>query len=143
MYRTVIKERYLATEIRSVFAYLTYTDLEKDLMLISGNLIGSFMKNKSILMMRLKERESLLKDKDFRLDQDPVLNQIMPIFTLYGEKGMIKGSSQRAALLFMASIKGLFYVSFLDDKEEDEIKELVNDFVATFCNGLVNRRKTD
>jgi len=139
LYTTVIKERYLATDIKSIFNDLTYKDLEKDLNLISGNLIERYIENKSILMMRLKERESLLKDKDFRLDKDPVLNQIMPIFKLYGEKGIIDGSGENEALLFMASIKGLFYVSLLDDKSEEEIKELIGDFVTTLCNGLISK----
>ena len=139
LYKTVVKERYIATDINSVFNNLTYKDLEKDLKIISNALIGFFIKNKNILMMRLKEQKNFLNDRDFRLDRDPVLNQIMPIFKLYGEKGMINGTSERAALLFMGSIKGLFYVSLLDDKEEQEIKELINDFVMTICNGLIRK----
>jgi AcrR family transcriptional regulator len=139
LYKSVVKERYIKTEINSVFANLTYNDLENDLKTISNNLIGSFIKNKSILMMRLKEQKNFLEDKDFKLDNDPVLNQMMPIFKLYGEKGLIQGSCERAALLFMGSIKGLFYVCLLDDKEEEEIKELIDDFVVTICKGLLRR----
>lgn len=139
LYNAVVKDRYTKTEINSVFAALTYNDLEKDLKTISTELIGSFLKNKSILMMRLKEQKNFIEDRDFKLGNDPVLNQMMPIFKLYGEKGMLQGSCERAALLFMASIKGLFYVCLLDDKEEAEIKELIDDFVMTICKGFLRR----
>lgn len=137
LYKTIVKERYTGSNINSVFSNLTYSDLEKDLTIISTELIANFIKNKNILRMRLKEQNNFSKDKDFKLEHDPVLNQILPIFKLYEEKGILNGSSEKAALLFMGSIKGLFYVSLLDDKEETEIKELIHDFVITICNGLL------
>ena len=139
LYTTVIKERYLAPEINSIFVDLTYNDLEKDLAVIASGLVRRLIDNKNILLMRLKERESFKKDRDFRLEQDPVLGQIVPIFKLYGEKGIINGTGESEVLLFMASIKGLFYVSVLDEKEDDEIRELTKEFVETFCKGLIKR----
>jgi AcrR family transcriptional regulator len=137
LYKTVVKERYTSSEINSVFSNLTYNDLEKDLTTISNELVVSFIKNKNILLMRLKEQKNFSKDRDFKLERDPVLNQIIPIFKVYKEKGLLNGSSEKAAFLFMGSIKGLFYVCLLDDKEETEIKELIRDFVITICNGLL------
>lgn len=139
LYTTVIKERYMSTEIKSIFADLTFNDLEKDLVVISNGLVKRLTDNKNILLMRLKERESLHKDSAFKLERDPVLSQIVPVFKLYGEKGIINGSGESDALLFMASLKGLFYVSVLDDKNDEEIRKLTNDFVIKFCNGVIKR----
>lgn len=137
LYKTVVKERYLAIEIESVFSELTYDDLEKDLKIISAKLIVNFMDNKNILMMRLKEKQSFQNDDNFRIEQDPVLKQITPVFKSYGKKGVINGSSEGAALLFIVTIKGLFYVFLLNDISEEEIKVTINAFVNTICNGMI------
>ena len=137
LYKTVVKERYLAIEIESVISELTYVDLEKDLIIISAKLIGNFVDNKKILMMRLKEKQSFQHDESFSIETDPLLKQITPVFEFYGTKGVIKGPSERAALLFMAAFKGLCHLCLLEDKREGDITDIVNDFVAIFCHGIM------
>jgi AcrR family transcriptional regulator len=139
LYKTVVKERYLAVEIQSVFSELTYQDLEKDLKRISIKLIENFMDNKNILMMRLKEKENFQNDESFRIEQDPLVEQITPVFKSYEKKGLINGSGESVALLFMSAVKGLFYIFLLDDKSEEEIKVKISDFVSTMCNGIICR----
>ncbi|MFT5873618.1 MAG: hypothetical protein ACI8WT_002565 [Clostridium sp.] len=137
IYKTVAKERYRKVEIKSVFSELTYADLEKDLMRISVKLIENFMNNKYLLMMRLKEKKTFQNDESFRIEKDPLKNQIKPFFESYREKGVINGTSESKALLFIAGVKGLFYVCLLDDKSEEEIKGIISAFVSTFCHGVI------
>jgi AcrR family transcriptional regulator len=137
LYKTVAKEIYRTVEIKSVFSELTYDDLQKDLVRISVKLIENFMNNKYILMMRLKEKQSFHDDDSFRIENDPLKAQIKPIFESYREKGMINGTSESVALLFIAGVKGLFYICILDDKNENEIKGIINAFISTFCHGVI------
>jgi AcrR family transcriptional regulator len=139
LYKTVVKERFLAVEIESVLSELSYDDLERDLKIISLKLIDNFLNNKYILMMRLKEKKSFQNDDRFKLEQDPILKQILPVFRKYDEKGLIESSGDSGALLFIAAIKGLFHVCLLDGKGESEIQEMIGSYVTTFCHGMVKR----
>ena len=136
LYKSVVKERYLALEIESVISTLTYDDLEKDIMKISLALFDHFVNNKTILMMRLKEKQSFQNDKSFTMEKDPLLMQIKPVFETYGKKGSINGSSERAALLFMAAFKGLCHICILENMKEDDFKVLIRDYVRTICQGM-------
>ncbi len=141
LYKTVVKERFLAVEIKSVLSELSYDDPEEDLKRISLKLIDNFLNNKYILMMRLKEKKSFSKDKNFKLENDPILKQILPVFRAYEEKGMMSGSADDTALLFIAALKGLFHVSLLDGKGEKEIQDLIGRYVTTFCYGTIRERR--
>lgn len=136
LYKTVVKERYLATEIESIFSKLTFEDIESDLLLIADKLLMSFFENKNILMMRLKEKENFSKDADFKLKQDPVFMQIKPVFETYKEKELIHLEDNETVELFMATLKGLFYVCLLEDKDEDAVRKIVIQYVRVFCNGI-------
>lgn len=135
LYKTVVKERYDAAEIIEVLSEVTYEDLEKDLLLIAGKLIERYWLNKNILMMRMKEKESFHNDKSFKMEQDPILAQILPVFESYESKGKLRGSSKETALTFLASMKGLLYVSLLDEKNEAEVKIMIESFVVGICYG--------
>ncbi len=137
LYKTVVKERYLAIEIKSILAELTYDDLEQDLNKVAEVLIGNFMDNKMILMMRLKEKQSFQDDEVFSLEKDPILTQLLPVFETYEKKGVINGQSEKVALLFMATFKGLCHICLLENKSLEAIKALIQDYVGTFCHGVI------
>lgn len=135
LYRTIVKETYLQNEVESVFDQLTYENLEKDLLTIADHLLDSFLGNRNVLLMRFKEKESFQDDDNFKLDHDPIVKQIKPVFKAYQEKDLIRDNDLKTAKLFVASVKGLFYLCTLEDKEMDEVKELIRFHVVTFCNG--------
>ena len=137
IYKTVVKESYLAIEIESVLSELRYNDLEKDLKIISRKLIDYFIKNRNFLMMKLKEKQSFQNDERFSIEKDPLLRQITPVFEAYGNKGVIKGSSKRNALFFLSSIKGLCHLCLLENKGEEDIKVLIEDFAGIFRRGII------
>lgn len=135
LYRTIVKETYLQNEVESVFDQLTYDDLERDLLIITDHLLASFLGNKNVLLMRFKEKESFQDDDNFKLDKDPIVKQIKPVFNKYEEQNLIKDDAYKTAKLFIASVKGLFYLCALEDKEMDEVMELIRFHVVTFCSG--------
>jgi hypothetical protein len=49
---------------------------------------------------------------------------------------LIKGEADSTLLLFIAAIKGLFYVCLQDDKSKAEVEALVKDYVGVFCHGI-------
>ena len=137
LYKSVVKERFMTAEIESVFSELTYDDLEQDLKKITARLIENYISNRNILMMRLKEKQSFQDDKSFKLEQDPMLIKILPVFESYEKKGTIKGSGKRAALFFIAAVKGLFYVSLMDDRDAEDVSEMTDFYISTFCHGII------
>ena len=137
LYKTVVKGRYLAVEIESVLSDLSYGDLEKDLQRISAKLIDNYLNNKYILMMRLKEKKRFQNDERFKLAKDPILRQIKPVFEAYSRQGIFYESSESVALLFIATLKGLFNVCLLDGKKQKDVQDLISQYVYTFCHGVI------
>ena len=139
LYKTVVKEKFLSIMFESVLSELNYDDLEGDLTKIAKKLIGNYEANKNILMMRLKEKQSFQDDDTFKLEEDPVFKQVLPVFKLYEKKGEIKGDSKDTATLFLAGIKGLLYVSLIEDRSKKATKVLVNNYVKTICYGILKQ----
>ena len=136
LYKTVVKERYLAIEIDSVISNLKLENLEEDLLTIADSLIRNFMGNRKILMMRLKEKESFTEDDTFNMDKDPLLSQIIPVLISYEVKGLLNMEGEKAARVFMAAFKGICHLCLLENKREEDIKELISAYVKTFCHGV-------
>ncbi len=141
LYHTVVKERFLETDFESMTNEVAFEDLETDLGKISEKIIQYFFMNKNILLMRLKERDNFMDDPRFKLEHDPMFEHIIPFFEKYNENGVISKLGQDAAMLFIASLKGILYVSFIEDKSTEFINRLVGDFVETFCNGIKAEKK--
>ncbi len=137
LYRTVVTERFMSFEIESTFSELTYNDLEADLKVITDHQIKNFLDNKHILMMRLKERESFLEDDNFKLEHDPMFKQILPFFKVYEEKGLVNRPGENVALSFIATLKGILYVSLIEDKTSQYIESFVSDYINIFCCGVL------
>lgn len=135
LYKTVVKENYMATEIVSKFTELTYSDLEKDLILNTDHLLNQYYKNQNILMMRIKEKNTFNEDDSFAIENDPVLVQITPIFFVYEKSGLLKNDAKLTALLYIAILKGLFYVNLVNEFDSKEMNKLVGEFVKSFCYG--------
>lgn len=136
LYKTIVKERYLAMDHEEAFNGLAYNDLESDLQKITKEMIKNFLENRDILMMRLKERESFHNDDAFKIQNDPMYKRIVPLFEIYEQKELLNGQAGNVALIFMSSIKGLFHLCVLDNKDEKEVGEIIESFVNTMCNGL-------
>lgn len=139
LYKTVVKERFLESDFESMISDVTYDNLEKDLKNISEKMIELFLNNKKILLMRLKERQNFMNDPRFTLEHDPIYESLKPVLNTYSEKNKIKMLGDDAAMLFVASLKGILYVSIIEDKSETFINNLVNGFITTFCNGMISR----
>lgn len=138
LYKTVVKERFLELDVKSAITNLTYDDLESDLKKIAMKMIDIFMKNRNILMMRLKEKQSFLDDSNFNLDNDPMFLTIIPVFNIYEEKSMISGNGKENALIFIAAFKGICYVSVMEDKSIEYVTRLINNLIHVFCNGIIS-----
>lgn len=139
LYKTLIQERFLAIELETVFFDLTYIDLRKDLQTIAHGLMVNYRSNRNIMMMRIKERQSLMSETVFSMDKDPLVKLMIPVFEIYGERGLVTGTSRNNALLFATTMKGLFYVSLLDGKNEEAIKGLIDAYITTICEGFLSR----
>ncbi len=137
LYNSVVKEKYLKINIESVFDSLSYNNLENDLKIIASAILKNFFENKTILAMRLKEKESFHHDKAFMLEDDPIYLQVKPIFKKYTDKKYLKMSSENTAKLFIAAIKGMCHIYLLENKINEELSATVYDFVSVFCNGIL------
>ena len=137
LYKTVVKERFLDAEVDSVFSELTFDDLEQDLKRISGKLFENFLANMNVMMMRLKEKQSFQNDDVFRLEKDPILKSIIPVFQSYAEKGLVCESAGSGAMLFIAAIKGLFLVCLMENRTNEDIRDRISLYISTFCYGVV------
>jgi AcrR family transcriptional regulator len=140
LYKNIVREKYLVTEIKSVFSTLSYTDIENDLQIIADKIITTYIENKNILKMRLKEKQSFHDDEDFKIERDPLLIQILPIFTMYYNKEEINIEGNRAAILFITTLKGLCHISLLEDKKTEDIRKIVTEYVTIFCLGITNKK---
>jgi len=138
LYKAVVKERYLAIEIKSCFPELSYDSLEHDLKIISDRILTNYIDNKTILKIRLKEKQSFHEDETFKIENDPILIQITPIFMTYYKKGDLRISGEKAALLFISTLKGLCHICLLENRKQDDIHELIDEYVTTFCIGMKN-----
>ena len=138
LYKTVVKENYLATEIVSKFPELTYKDLEKDLTIITEHLLNQYYKNRYILMMRLKEKNTFNEDESFTIENDPILIQITPMFFVYEKSGYLKSDAKSTALLYVTTLKGIFYVNIINEFSDKNMSKLIEQFVKTFCYGQLN-----
>jgi len=139
LYRTIVSEKFMVMEVTSVYESLIYDDLKKDLRIIAEKLIENFVQNKYILMMQMKEKKSFQDVDAFKIEQDPFVVQITPVFKTYEEKGMLRATASEVALMFIASIKGLFFICIHDDKSLEEVKDLIMNHVEIFCNGVLSR----
>lgn len=136
LYKSIIVENYLATEITSIFSKLYFNDFEKDLILISNKIIDSFIKNKEIIKMRLKEKNSFHNDEIFKVENDSVFIQLIPIFNIYYEKKAIRLTSERAARQFVTILKGICLISLIEDRDAGYVYSIVEEFVKIFCTGV-------
>jgi len=139
LYKTLIQERFLAIELQTMFFDLSYNDLRKDLHIIADGLMVNYRSNRNIMMMRIKERQSLMAETVFSMDKDPLVILMIPVFEIYGERGLVTGTSKENALLFATNMKGLFYVSLLDGKDEEVIRQLIDTYITTVCDGFLSR----
>lgn len=137
LYNTVVKEKYLEINIKEKLDSLTYENLEIDLKIIATAILNNYFENKSILAMRLKEKESFHHDETFLIENDPIYEQIKPVFEIYKEKKYLKFSGENAAKLFIVSIKGMCHIYLLENKINEELTATVYDFVSVFCNGIL------
>ena len=140
LYKTVVKERFLKLDFESIISDVTYDDLENDLKKISAAMIELFISNKNILLMRLKEKQNFINDPKFTLEHDPMFEQLKPFFKIYEKTGAIDRSGESAALLFVSCVKGLHYVSFIEEKSDEFINSIVSDFVTTICSGMISNK---
>lgn len=136
LYNNIVKERYLTIEIESIFSELSYDKLEQDLKRISVKLIENFVENRKLLLMRLKEKQNFHNDEVFSIENDPLLKQITPVFISYAKNGLINQPGENAARLFIVAFKGICHICLLEDKSEEYITLLINNYVSTICNGM-------
>lgn len=139
LYKTVVKEKYLSTMVESLLSELSYDNLEDDLIMISKKILKNYEANKNVLMMRLKEKQSFQDDDTFKLEHDPILKQIIPVFKLYEKREELNSNSESSALLFLAGIKGILYVSLMENRSKKATKDLVFDYVKVSCHGLIKK----
>ncbi|MDC7250575.1 MAG: TetR/AcrR family transcriptional regulator [Sphaerochaetaceae bacterium] len=139
LYKSIVKERYLSIEIKSGILNLSYNNLEKDLMKISEKIIENFNKNKSILLMRLREKQSFHEDSDFKIEKDPLLRELIPFFQVYEEKKIINIEAEKTAKFFILNLKGIFHLAILENSCEETINSIINENINIFCNGILNK----
>ncbi|MGD1823015.1 MAG: TetR/AcrR family transcriptional regulator [Pleomorphochaeta sp.] len=136
LYKTVVKEKYFSIKIDDKLEELTYTNLELDLKFISTIIINSYIENKQILAMRLKEKESFHNDKLYSIEFDPILKQVTPIFIKYSKTVNFKLDAEYTAKLFIITLKGICHICLLDNMSTERLTTLIYDYVNTFCHGI-------
>jgi len=136
LYHSIIIENYLSTEITSIFSKLSFNDFEKDLIVISDKIIDSFFKNKEIIQMRLKEKNSFHNDEIFKVENDSVFIQLVPIFNIYYEKKAIRLTGEKAATQFITMLKGICIISLIEQRDLDYFYAIAKEFVIIFCSGV-------
>lgn len=136
LYKTVVKEKYLAVDQDRVFVGLNYNDLEGDLQKITYEMSKIFLENRSLLLMLLKEKDSFHSDDTFEIERDPVYKRIVPFFEIYEQKGLLSGQADHIALLFMSSLKGMYHLCVLENKKDKNVVEIIKSYVSVMCNGI-------
>lgn len=137
LYNTVVKEKYLKININGKLDSLSYENLENDLKIIATIILNNYFKNKSILSMRIKEKDNFQHDQVFKTETDPIFLQVKPVFEKYQNNKYIKLSSENAAKLFIVGIKGMCHIYLLENKINEELTATVYDYVSIFCNGIL------
>jgi len=137
LYNSVVKEKYLKVNIEDVFEALSYNNLENDLKIISAAILKNFFKNKAILAMRLKEKDSIQHNEMYMLENDPIYQQVKPVFQKYSDNKYLKMSTENSIKLFIVAIKGMCHIYLLENKLNEELSSTVFDFVSIFCNGIL------
>lgn len=136
LYKTVVKEKYLKINISDNLNKLEYKDLEYDLKIISLLILRSYKENRNILLMRLKEKDNFNNDINFKLEDDPILNQIKTVFEKYEELNVLNTTAHKALKIYIISLKGICHISILENLQYEEMTTLIYDFVTIFSQGI-------